>query len=117
MKRWTAQLAPNEQFADSRSVLMRLKMADDFLEAQYEERYEGEDYNNWEEQQVFLDQEGKEVDEHVVTVDEFLGEMDENEYLYTLIVRIDDKRYVVTELRHNHHDKEIVMLAEDEVLD
>jgi len=30
---------------------------DDFLEAEYEERYEGEDYNVWEEQQVFLDRE------------------------------------------------------------
>jgi len=30
-------------------------MDDDFLEGAYEERYEGEDYNVWEEQQVFLD--------------------------------------------------------------
>jgi hypothetical protein len=33
-------------------------MEDMFLEAEYEERYEGEDYNLWEEQQVFLDNEG-----------------------------------------------------------
>jgi len=46
-------------------------MEDDFLEAQFEERYEGEDYNVWEEQQVFLDNEGgsddaeSEIDEDV----------------------------------------------------
>jgi hypothetical protein len=33
---------------------------DAFLEELYEERYEGEDYNLWEEQQVFLDREGEE---------------------------------------------------------
>jgi hypothetical protein len=31
---------------------------DNWLESAYEERYEGEDYNLWEEQQVFLDNEG-----------------------------------------------------------
>jgi len=35
---------------------------DDWMESEYEERYEGEDYNNWEEQQVFLDREGKDDD-------------------------------------------------------
>jgi len=36
---------------------------DMFLEAQYEERYEGEDYNLWEEQQVFLDNEAEQGEE------------------------------------------------------
>jgi hypothetical protein len=35
---------------------------DDWLEAAYEERYEGEDYNIWEENQVFLDNEGSDED-------------------------------------------------------
>lgn len=46
---------------------------DMFLEAEYEERYEGEDYNLWEEQQVFLDRESEEFDE---PLDDFLAEVE-----------------------------------------
>jgi hypothetical protein len=51
---------------------------DDWLEAAYEERYEGEDYNIWEENQVFLDNEGGPEDEAEDEDDEGLGDLDFN---------------------------------------
>jgi hypothetical protein len=45
---------------------------DMFLEAEYEERYEGEDYNLWEEQQVFLDNEGADD----AALDDYLDEVE-----------------------------------------
>jgi hypothetical protein len=37
-------------------------MEDGFLESEYEERYEAPDYDVWEEQQVFLDNEGGDIE-------------------------------------------------------